>query len=62
MAATYAHGTAPLRRLADRYVNEAVLAVANGKPVPEWVSEKLRFAARRHGPRANRAPTRSMAR
>jgi exoribonuclease R len=28
MAATYAHCTAPLRRLADRYVLEAVLAVA----------------------------------
>ena len=35
MAATYAHGTAPLRRLADRYVVMAALAVANGKPVPE---------------------------
>jgi exoribonuclease R len=31
MAATYAHCTAPLRRLADRYVLEAVLAVANGR-------------------------------
>jgi exoribonuclease R len=39
MAATYAHGTAPLRRLADRYVNEAALAVANGRPVPDWVSQ-----------------------
>lgn len=39
MAATYAHGTAPLRRLADRYVNEAALAVANGRPVPDWVAE-----------------------
>jgi exoribonuclease R len=35
MAATYVHATAPLRRLADRYVVEAVLAIANGKPVPE---------------------------
>ncbi|VVT22995.1 RNB domain-containing ribonuclease [Sphingomonas sp. EC-HK361] len=34
MAATYAQATAPLRRLADRYVVEAALAVANGKPVP----------------------------
>jgi len=31
MAATYAHATAPLRRLADRYVIEAVLLIANGK-------------------------------
>jgi exoribonuclease R len=35
VAATYAHGTAPLRRLADRYVVMAALAVANGQPVPE---------------------------
>ncbi len=34
VAATYAHATAPLRRLADRYVVEAALAVANGGPVP----------------------------
>jgi len=38
MAATYAHATAPLRRLADRYVLRAVLAVANGQAVPERVS------------------------
>lgn len=38
MAATYAHATAPLRRLADRYVIRAALAVANGKAVPEIVS------------------------
>jgi exoribonuclease R len=37
MAATYAHATAPLRRLADRYVVMATLAVANGKPVPDVV-------------------------
>ena len=44
MAATYAHATAPLRRLADRYVVMAALAVANGRPVPEAASaafEKL---------------------
>ncbi len=37
MAATYAHATAPLRRLADRYVVMAALAVANGRPVPSPV-------------------------
>lgn len=37
MAATYVHATAPLRRLADRYVTEAALAIANGQPIPEWV-------------------------
>lgn len=38
MAATYAHCTAPLRRLADRYVLEAVLALANGRTVPDPVA------------------------
>jgi exoribonuclease R len=42
MAATYAHCTAPLRRLADRYVLLAALALANGRPVPEVVSEAFR--------------------
>ncbi|HEU4704496.1 MAG TPA: RNB domain-containing ribonuclease [Sphingomicrobium sp.] len=37
VAATYAHATAPLRRLADRFVVEAALAVANGRPVPDPV-------------------------
>lgn len=39
MAASYAHGTAPLRRLADRYVLRAILAIANGRPVPAVVEE-----------------------
>jgi len=39
MAATYAHTTAPLRRLADRYVVRAALAVASGDPVPPAVSD-----------------------
>lgn len=38
MAATYTHATAPLRRLADRYVIRAALAVANGRPVPAAVT------------------------
>ena len=38
MAATYSHATAPLRRLADRYVVQAALAIANGRPVPEIVA------------------------
>jgi len=33
MAATYCHMTAPLRRLADRYVVRAALSVANARPV-----------------------------
>lgn len=39
MAATYAHATAPLRRLADRYVVRAALAIANGQPVPDTVTQ-----------------------
>jgi len=39
LAATYAHATAPLRRLADRYVVQAALAVANGRPVPDTVTD-----------------------
>jgi exoribonuclease R len=35
MAATYAHATAPLRRLADRYVIEAAFQVANGQAISE---------------------------
>ena len=32
---TYAHATAPMRRLADRYVLDAVLALANGRSPPD---------------------------
>jgi VacB/RNase II family 3'-5' exoribonuclease len=38
LAATYAHATAPLRRLADRYVVRATLAIANGEAVPDVVT------------------------
>lgn len=41
MAATYAHATAPLRRLADRYVVQVALAIANGNAVPDDVAEAL---------------------
>jgi len=34
VAAPYAHATAPLRRLADRYVVDAARAIANGRAVP----------------------------
>ncbi|MEO6093854.1 MAG: RNB domain-containing ribonuclease [Novosphingobium sp.] len=39
MAASYAHATAPLRRLADRYVLRAVMAIANGQQVPAEVTD-----------------------
>ncbi|MGH8910866.1 MAG: RNB domain-containing ribonuclease [Acidimicrobiia bacterium] len=37
LAATYAHVTAPLRRLVDRFTLATCLAVAADEPVPEWV-------------------------
>ena len=60
MAATYAHATAPLRRLADRYVVEAALAVANGGPCPTR-SRRRSTPCRRRWPRASSGPTASSA-
>jgi len=57
VAATYCHATAPLRRLGDRYVIEAALAVANGEPVPEPIAAafgELPEAMQRGTTRANR--------
>ncbi|MEP9360462.1 RNB domain-containing ribonuclease [Sphingomonas sp. KR3-1] len=39
VAASYVHATAPLRRLADRYVIRATLAIMAGDPVPEAVTQ-----------------------
>ena len=41
IAAPYAHATAPLRRLQDRYVSECCLAACAGTEVPAWVREAL---------------------
>ncbi|HET9517386.1 MAG TPA: RNB domain-containing ribonuclease [Actinoplanes sp.] len=41
VAAPYAHVTAPLRRLADRYATEVCLALHDGRPVPDWAREAL---------------------
>jgi exoribonuclease R len=41
VASTYAHCTAPLRRLADRFVSEVCLALLGGLPVPAWVRDAL---------------------
>jgi exoribonuclease R len=41
IAAPYAHVTAPLRRLADRYANEIVLAHCAGYEPPEWAPAAL---------------------
>jgi len=41
VAAPYAHVTAPLRRLADRYANEIVLAACAGAAPPDWAVAAL---------------------
>src|SRR5690606_15381269 len=41
VASDYAHVTAPLRRLVDRYAGEICLAICAGDEVPAWVLEKL---------------------
>ena len=41
IGAPYAHVTAPLRRLSDRYSTEVCLAVTAGTPVPSWAREAL---------------------
>lgn len=41
LAAQYAHVTAPLRRLVDRYVGEICIALCAGQPVPQWVLDAL---------------------
>jgi exoribonuclease R len=41
VAMPYAHATAPLRRLADRYVSEVCLALCAGEPVPAWARGAL---------------------
>ena len=43
MAATYAHATAPLRRLADRYVIEAAVQLAAGQAVTNELQEVFRL-------------------
>ena len=41
LAARYAHATAPLRRLQDRYVSECCIAACAGSAVPDWVRSRL---------------------
>jgi exoribonuclease R len=41
VAAPYAHTTAPLRRLVDRYVGELCVAVCAHLDVPPWIREAL---------------------
>jgi exoribonuclease R len=41
LASEYAHVTAPLRRLCDRYAGEICVALCAGTEVPPWVLDKL---------------------
>ncbi|MFC7533479.1 RNB domain-containing ribonuclease [Actinoplanes sp. GCM10030250] len=41
VGAPYAHVTAPLRRLADRFATEICLSLYAGSTVPDWASEAL---------------------
>jgi exoribonuclease R len=41
IAAPYAHVTAPLRRLGDRFATEAVLATTHGREPPAWARDAL---------------------
>lgn len=41
VASPYAHVTAPLRRLVDRFANEVVLAICGGTAVPELIRAAL---------------------
>lgn len=41
IAAPYAHATAPLRRLVDRWALAICLAASNGTPAPEWARASL---------------------
>ena len=41
IGAPYAHVTAPLRRLVDRYGSEICLAAAGRRPAPSWVRDRL---------------------
>lgn len=41
IGATYAHVTAPVRRLVDRFGTEVCLAHCAGQPVPQWVRDAL---------------------
>ena len=55
LAVPYAHVTAPLRRLVDRYATEFCLAHAHGREVPQWAREAVPWIGQTmaHGVRVN---------
>ncbi|MFF4028223.1 RNB domain-containing ribonuclease [Streptomyces sviceus] len=57
VAAPYAHCTAPLRRLVDRYASEICLAAVAGEPVPEWVLAAFEALPREMSEGGHRAAT-----
>ncbi|MFH9083458.1 RNB domain-containing ribonuclease [Streptomyces sp. NPDC017673] len=57
VAAAYAHCTAPLRRLADRYASEICLAAVAGHETPDWVLAVLDALPRRMADGSRRAGT-----
>ncbi|MET9083535.1 RNB domain-containing ribonuclease [Streptomyces sp. NPDC004237] len=57
VAAPYAHCTAPLRRLADRYASELCLAAAAGEDPPDWVLMALDTLPKEMAEGARRAGT-----
>ncbi|MEU0965099.1 RNB domain-containing ribonuclease [Streptomyces sp. NPDC005917] len=57
VAAPYAHCTAPLRRLADRYASELCLAAAAGENPPDWVLKALDTLPRTMAEGSRRAGT-----
>src|SRR5690606_6077247 len=61
IAADYAHVTAPLRRLVDRYATEICLAVVAGTPAPAWArsSTPSSWTSRRTRTAATRSAARS---
>ncbi|MFI6662741.1 RNB domain-containing ribonuclease [Streptomyces sp. NPDC050523] len=57
VAAPYAHCTAPIRRLADRYAAEICLAAVAGEAPPDWVLGALDTLPREMADGARRAGT-----
>jgi exoribonuclease R len=57
VAAPYAHVTAPLRRLVDRFANEVTLAACAGTTPPEWATSALADLPTAMGRAGSRAST-----
>lgn len=55
MNASYAHCTAPLRRLVDRYANAVCVALSTGTEVPRWARDGLAGLPGAMGKAAQRA-------